>query len=104
MQIWYRDGAEILVALQEPHVYTTEDGLHTFLRQYMENEKRKLHLVFTGAEKKILEGQAALKPHLGRWPELYLDNMILSLLRADGIPVRPHLEEGRLAIECNFEL
>lgn len=103
MQVWYRDGTQFLIALREPHVYTTEGELCAFLRAYLMDEKRELLLVFSGAEEKILEEKTVLKPHLGRRPEHYLDNMVLSLLRADGVPVRPHLAEGRVAIECNFK-
>ena len=65
MQIWRRVGEAIVVDTREPHVYSTESELYGFLVKYLENEKSEHWLVFTAAEERILNGQAALRPHCG---------------------------------------
>jgi hypothetical protein len=83
MQVWRRIGEAIVVGTREPHVYSTEHGLYEFLCQYLAKEKSEHWLVFTGAEEKMLNERAALKSHCGGWPEVYLDNMVLGLVRMD---------------------
>lgn len=113
MQIWRKDGNAIVVDTREPHVYSTENELHSFLRQYLAKEKSEHWLVFTRAEERILAAQQAAKPHIAKWPEVYLDNMVLALIRADGIHVRPcrvhsqppdvkNMSAEHVAIMCNL--
>jgi hypothetical protein len=115
MQKWLQDGGTITINTDEPHVYSTEHEFVTFLRQHLAEKPYGHWLVFTRAEERILDAQAAAKPYIARRPIEYLDNMVLSLLRADGMRVRPcfvysqppdttNVSPEHVAVACNFDL
>jgi hypothetical protein len=115
MQVWRKDGGTVTVETREPHVYDSEHKLVTFLREHLMKEPYGHWLVFTGAEERILGAQMKKRFFVAQRPYDYLDNMVLSLLRADGMKVRPCLVGSipsnvagiateHLAIACNMDL